>query len=71
MDEFKARAEHEMQKAGREIMEKAAKDAKLAEDTKWDDVKETLYVGDSESDRDIDWVVDIIREHYHLPIKKS
>jgi len=71
MDEFKARAEHEMQEAGKEIMEKALAEHKAALDAKWYEFRKSLYSGDSDDDRNVDWVVDRIRDNYELPRLKK
>ena len=44
--------------------------SKLEEDKKWEDIAADLYVGDSEDDRNIDWILDMLRERgYSCPTK--
>ena len=71
MDEFKARAEHEMQEAGKEIMEKALAEHKAALYVKWNEVKESLYTGDSEDARWINSIIEDMRTKYELPRPKK
>ncbi len=68
MDKWKnARGEQEMLESGKEIMKKAAKDNKKAEDEKWNKVKEKLYTGDSVEDSFISFTIEKMKIHYQLP----
>jgi len=49
--------------------EKAKKEKEEAEDKMWSDVAESIYVGDSEADKDIDWVLSMLREQYIITKK--
>lgn len=49
--------------------EKAKKEKEEAEDKMWSDVAESIYVGDSEDDKDIDWVLSMLREQYIITKK--
>jgi len=53
------------------IMENARKKAEEKENAKWDAIAEDLYVGGSEEDNYIDWVLSLLRESgYELPKRK-
>lgn len=64
------RAEAAMKDGTEAIRKAAVAKAKMEEDQKWENVKITLYVGDSNYDGYVDSIIDKLREEYQLPIKK-
>lgn len=65
------KAEMEMKRSEKEMMEKAVLRKKQEEDQKWEKIKESLYTGDSEDAKNIRWIIDTLREHYELPIERK
>jgi len=69
------RAEHEMRESDKKIMEaaalKEAEEKKALEDKAWDEIKANLHIGDSEDDKNIDWVIEMLSEKYELPKQKK
>lgn len=64
------RAEAAMREGTEAIRKAAEEKAKQEEIQKWDEIAESLYVGDSSTDSSIDFVLNEMRQKYHLPIKK-
>lgn len=64
----KDRLSIEIHENDKQIMAEALEKKKKAEDEKWNQIREELYVGDSDTDKDIDWVLDRLRTKYELPL---
>lgn len=65
------RAEADIKAHEKEMMQKAVERKKQEEDKKWDDLKKSLYLGDSEDDKFISMTIDLLREQYELPIERK
>ena len=71
MEEWKKdRLSIEIHENEKKIMAEALEKKRKAEDEKWYELRKELYVGDSEDDKKIDWVIDRLRSKYELPVKK-
>lgn len=64
------RAEAEMREGTEQIRLDAEKKAKEKENAMWNELKESLYKGNTETDSAIVFVIDLLREKYELPVKK-
>lgn len=67
----KDRLSIEIHENEKKIMAEALEKKRKAEDEKWFELRQSLYVGESEADKNIDWVVDRLKDKYELPIKKN
>jgi hypothetical protein len=71
MEEWKNnRAEIEIRLASEKIMKEAADKVKLAEDSEWDKICASIYVGSREDDDNIDWVISLLKTNYNPPTLK-
>lgn len=66
----KDRLSIEIHENDKKIMAEALEKKRKAEDEKWYELRKELYVGESEDDKNIDWVIDRLRDKYELPVKK-
>ena len=71
-EEWKSeRAEVEMRQGTDAIMKAAQEKAKQEEDQKWEAIKANLAVGHEDKKDPIDFVVELLKNKYELPILKQ
>lgn len=70
-DDWKNERVEAAMREGTEAIRKAAeKKAEEEELENWNKVAESLYINDLEADSLIDFVINEMRQKYHLPVKK-
>jgi hypothetical protein len=65
------RAEAEMREGTEAIRKVAEEKAKRQELAKWEDLKNELSDGNSQHKEEINIVLDLLKQHYELPVRKD
>jgi hypothetical protein len=65
------RAEAEMREGTEAIRKVAVEKAKRQELAKWEDLKNELSDGNSQHKEEINIALDLLKQHYELPVRKD